>query len=76
MINTGVHLTQLIIESVKASIHAQTWRVTLPAKEEGADVDGPEEAGGVTVLVHGCFGQSWALLPLVVATSMAYMTEK
>ena len=34
-------------------------RVTPPAKDEGAKVEGVEEAGGVTVLVRGCLGQCW-----------------
>ena len=33
-------------------------RVTPPADEEGADVEGAEEARGVVVSVHGRFGQS------------------
>ena len=33
-------------------------RVTPPADEEGADVDGVEEAKGVTVSVRGYFGRS------------------
>ena len=51
-------------------------RVTPPAEEEGADVDGVKEAGGVVVSVCGHFGRSWALLRLTVAASMAHMTEK
>ena len=33
-----------------------TLRVTPLVDEEGADVDGAEEAGGVAVLVYGHFG--------------------
>ena len=33
-------------------------RVTLPTDEEGVDVEGVEEVGGVTVFVCGCFGRS------------------
>ena len=51
-------------------------RVTPLAKEEGAEVDGTEEAGGFVVLVHGYFSHNLALLRLMVATSMAHMTEK
>ena len=35
-----------------------TSRVTPPADEEGANVEGAEEVGGVTVSIRGCFGQS------------------
>ena len=35
-------------------------RVTPPTEEEGVEVDRAEEAGGVTVLVRGHFGRSWA----------------
>ena len=31
-------------------------RVTPPAEEEGAEVDGVERAGGVTVSIRGRFG--------------------
>ena len=51
-------------------------RVTPPAKEEGADVDGAKNAGGVAVSVCGCFGQNWALLHLMVTASMAHIAEK
>ena len=51
-------------------------RVTPLTEEKGVEVDGVEEAGGVVVSVHGCFGQSWASIHLMVATSMAHMTEK
>ena len=37
-------------------------RVTPLVEEEGAEVDGVEEARGVIVSVHGRFGRSWALL--------------
>ena len=42
-------------------------RVTLPADEEGVDVEGAEEARGVAVSVHDHFGRSWALLRLMIA---------
>ena len=51
-------------------------RVTPPAKDEGAKVEGVEEAGGVTVLVRGCLGQCWAPPRQTVAASMAHITEK
>ena len=50
-------------------------RVT-PLAEEGAKVDGAEEAGGVTVSVHGYFGRSWASLRLTDALLMAPMMVK
>ena len=51
-------------------------RVTPPAKEEEADVDGAEDAEGVTVSVHGRFGRNWALHRRTVAASMAHITKK
>ena len=47
-----------------------------PAKDEGAEVDGAVEAGGAAISVCGCLGRSWASLRLMVALSMAPMTEK
>ena len=44
--------------------------------EEGVEVDGLEEAGGVAVSVRDRFSRSWASLRLTIATSMAYMTER
>ena len=51
-------------------------RVTPPANEEGVDVDGPEEAEGVTISIRGHFGRSWASLRLTVAASMTHIVEK
>ena len=51
-------------------------RVTPPEEEEEADVDGAEEAEGVTISVCGYFGRSWASLRLMIVASMAHMTEK
>ena len=51
-------------------------KVTPPADEEGADVEGAEEAGGVAVSVRGCFGRSWVSLRLTIAVSMAHITDK
>ena len=51
-------------------------RVTPPAEEEGAEVEGKEEARGVAVSVRGCLGQSWASLHRKVAASMAHITKK
>ena len=51
-------------------------RVTPPDNEESADVEGAEKVRGVVVSVRGHFIQSWALLHLTVAVSMAHMTKK
>ena len=51
-------------------------RVTPLVDEEGADVEGAEEAGGVAVSVRGRFGRSRALLRLTVVTSMVHIIEK
>ena len=51
-------------------------RVTPPADEKSADMEGVEEAGGAAVSVRGRFGQSWVSLCLTVALSMVPMTEK
>ena len=60
---------------MRISCAMMALRVT-PLAEEGAEVDGVEEAEGVVVLVHGCLDRSWASLHLMVATSMAHMIEK
>ena len=51
-------------------------RVTLPADEEGVDVEGAEEARGVAVSIHDHFGRSWASLRLMIAVSMVHITKK
>ena len=51
-------------------------RVTPPAEEEGVEIDGAEEAGGVAISVRGRFGRSWASLSLMDALLMAPMTKK
>ena len=51
-------------------------RVTSPKKDEGAEVDGAEEAGGVTVSIRGFLDRSCASLYLMVAASMALITVK
>ena len=48
--------------------------VTLPAEEEGADVDGVEGVGGVANL--DCLEQNCASLHLTVAASIAPITWK
>ena len=49
-------------------------RVTPPADEKGAEVEGAEETGGVIVSIHGRFSRSWASLHLMVVASMAHIT--
>ena len=49
-------------------------RVTPHAKDEGVEVDGAKEAGGVVVSIQGPLGLSCASLLLKVATSMALIT--
>ena len=51
-------------------------RVTPPAKDEGAEVDGAVEAGGAVVSVWGYLKRSCAILRLMVATSMAHIYVK
>ena len=51
-------------------------RVTPPTEEEGEEMDGVEDVERVAVSVRGRFGQSWALLYLMVAVSMTHMTGK
>ena len=58
------------------------FRVTLAAKEEGAEVEGVKEEGGTveaagsSVSTHGHFGQSWASLCSTKPTLMAPMMVK
>ena len=51
-------------------------RVTPPAEDEGAEVDGVVEAGGAVVSVRGCLDRSYIILHLTVAASMAHMNVK
>ena len=79
--DTGVHLTQLITECVKASIHALQLRHDRLESHttrgwRSANVEEVEEARGVAVSVYGRFDRSWASLHLTIATSMAHITEK
>ena len=60
---------------MRISFAMMTSRVTPPV-EEGAEVDGAEEAGGVAVSVYGYFGESWALLCLTVTALIAHITVK
>ena len=51
--------------------------VTPPLKEEEEEEEeGAEGAGGVTVLIHGCFNRSWASLHRTVTALMAHITVK
>ena len=51
-------------------------KVTPPVNEEGADMEGTEEARRVAVSVRGRFGRSWASLRLMVVVFMAHITGK
>ena len=51
-------------------------RVTPPAEDEGAEVDGVVEAGGAVVSVRGCLDQSYVVLHRTVAAFMAHMKVK
>ena len=79
--NMGVHLTQLIAESVKVRIHAHKLchdglKVTPPTEDERAEVDGAIEARGAAISVEGCLERSCAILHLTLAVSMAHMNVK
>ena len=52
--------------------------VTPPLKEEEEEEEeeGAEGAGGVAVLVHGCFSRSWVSLHHIVTALMAHITVK
>ena len=45
--------------------------VSPPSKDEGAEVDGAVEAGGVAICVWGCLGLNCAMLHQTVAAFMA-----
>ena len=51
-------------------------RVTPLAEDEGVEVDGVVEAGGVTISVRGHLSLSSASLRRTVAASMALITVK
>ena len=53
------------------SIHAHKL-----CHDEGIEVEGAEEAGGVVVLVRGRFGRRWASLRRTVVASMAHIMKK
>ena len=50
--------------------------VTPPAKDEGEEVDGVVEVGGVVVSIQGRLGLSCASLCQTVVASMAHITVK
>ena len=52
-----------------------TSSVTLLVEDEGAEVDGTVEAGGVAVLVQGCLERSYTILRLgaMFATKWIYV---
>ena len=43
---------------MRSSYAITASKVTPPTDEEGVDVEGAEEVGGVAVFVCGCFGRS------------------
>ena len=47
--------------------------VSLPAEDEGAEVDEAVEARGAAVYVWGCLGLSCAVLCQTIAASMAHI---
>ena len=51
-------------------------RVTPPAEDKGAEVDGAVEARGAVVSVWGYLERSCAILRLMVAASMAHIYVK
>ena len=51
-------------------------RVTLPAEDEGEEVDGAVEAGGVAISVRGRLSLSCASLHQTVVASMALIIVK
>ena len=51
-------------------------RVTPPIEDEGVEVDGAIEAGGVVVFVWGSLSLSYASLRLTVVAFMTFITMK
>ena len=60
---------------MRSSCAMMVTSVTLPLEEEGAEVDGAEEAKGVAILVYGHFGKSWDPLRLTNRTDGIYDGE-
>ena len=50
--------------------------ITLPAEDEGAEVDGAVEAGEVAISVQGHLGLTCASLRRMVVAFMAFITVK
>ena len=68
------HNSSLIVlrrASMRTSCAMMASRVTSPAEDEGAEVDGAIEVEGVIVSIRGHLSQSCALLYLMAATSIA-----
>ena len=61
---------------MRTSYAMMALSVTPPAREEGTEMDGAVEAGGVAVYVWGYLKRSCARLYLTVAASMAHIYEK
>ena len=50
--------------------------VTPPAEDEGPEVDGVVEVGGVVISIWGCLSLSCAALHRTIAASMPHITVK
>ena len=61
---------------MRTSCAMMVSRVTPPAKDEGEEVDGAVEAGGVAISVQGRLGLSCASLHRTVVASMALIIVK
>ena len=85
--DTGVHLTQLIRERVKASIHAlklrhdglqghTNYREEEVKVEEAKEEEGTTEEARASVSVRGYFSRSWASLRRIEPDLMAPLVVK
>ena len=61
---------------MRTSYAMMTLKVTPLAEDEGAEVDGAVEAGGVAVSIQGRLDLSCALLCRTVVASIAFITVK
>ena len=61
---------------MRTSCAMMALRVTPPTKDEGAEVDGAEEARGVAVSIRGHLGLSCTSLRQTIAASMALIIVK
>ena len=61
---------------MRTSCAIMASNVTPPAEDEGAEVDGVVEVGGVTVSVRGRLGLSCASFRQTIVAFMAHMTVK